>query len=112
MKRIVINSFIVITILMSQIVTVYGQTYKIVGTGQTNSYNTTGIISLPTQGQAFYGQNTNHPGNTPSYTDNGNGTINDNVSGLMWEKTIDKNNDGTINYYDKSTYATALAGTS
>jgi len=112
MKRIVINSIIASTISMSQVVAVYGQTYKIVGTGQTNSYNTTGIISLPTQGQAFYGQNTNHPGNTPSYTDNGNGTISDNVSGLMWEKTIDKNNDGTINYYDKSTYATALAGAS
>ncbi|MCX6307826.1 MAG: DUF1566 domain-containing protein [Bacteroidia bacterium] len=112
MKRKVINRFIASTLLMSQIVMVYAQTSKVVGTGQSNSYNTTGIISLPTQGQAFYGQNTNHPGNTPSYTDNGNGTISDHVSGLMWEKTIDKNTDGTINYYDKSTYATALAGAS
>ena len=85
-------------------------TSKVVGTGQTNSYNNSGIIELPTLGQSFYGQNTNHPGNSPSYTDNGNGTVTDNVSGLMWEKTTDKNNDGIINYYDKKTYAQALAG--
>lgn len=84
--------------------------YNIVGTGQTNSYNNTGIISLPTTGQSFYGQNTNHSGNTPSYTDNGNGTITDYVTGLIWEKTADKNNDAAINYYDKQTYAEALAG--
>ena len=32
-------------------------TYKIVGTGQTNSYNNTGIITQPSSGQSFYGQN-------------------------------------------------------
>ena len=91
---------------------VFGQSYSIVGTGQTNSYNNSGIITQPTSGQSFYGQNANHPGNTPSYTDNGNGTITDNISGLMWEKTTDKNNDGTINYYDKKTYSDALSGAS
>jgi len=88
------------------------QTNKIVGTGQTNAYNASGIISAPTDGQAFYGQNANYLGNTPSYTDNGDGTITDNVTGLMWEKTTDKNGDGVINYYDKLTYAEALAGAS
>jgi arylsulfatase A-like enzyme len=87
-------------------------TYAIVGTGVTNSYNNSGVISLPTIGQSFYGQNTNYAGNTPYYTDNGNGTITDNVTGLMWEKTTDKNADGEINYYDKKTYAEALAGAS
>lgn len=91
---------------------IFAQSYKIVGTGQTNSYNNTGIISLPLMNGAFYGQNTNYPGNTPSYTDNGNGTITDNVTGLMWEKTTDKNGDGVINYYDKKTYSDALAGAS
>lgn len=93
-------------------VSAYGQTYSIVGTGQTNSYNNSAIITIPTIGQSFYGQNTNHPGNTPSYTDNGNGTITDNVTGLMWEKTTDKNGDGIINYYDKMTQSSALAGAS
>lgn len=90
----------------------YSQNYKIVGTGQTNAYNNSGIITAPTSGQSFFGQNTNHPGNAPSYTDNGDGTISDLVSGLMWEKTTDKTGDGVINYYDKKTYAEALAGAS
>jgi len=93
-----------------QLIACYGQTSKIPGTGQTNSYNNTGVITTPTNTQSFYGQNTNHPGNTPSYTDNGDGTVTDNVTGLMWEKTTDKNGDGIINYYDKSTYTNALAG--
>lgn len=89
-----------------------GQTYKIVGTGQTNSYNNSSIIATPTEGQSFFGQNANHLGNSPAYIDNGNGTISDNVSGLMWEKTPDKNGDGTVNYYDKTTYSLALTGAS
>jgi hypothetical protein len=93
-------------------VSTFGQPYRIVGTGQTNSYNNSNIISLPTDGQSFFGQNSNYPGYTPTYTDNGDGTITDNVSGLMWEKTTDKNADGIINYYDKMTYANALSGAS
>jgi hypothetical protein len=88
------------------------QLYKIVGTGQNNSYNNSGIITIPASGETFYGQNSNHPGNIPEYTDNGDGTITDKISGLMWEKTTDKNGDGTINYYDKKTYAEALTGAS
>jgi hypothetical protein len=106
------NSFkLIVSIALATVinVAVLGQTYKIVGTGQTNSYNNSSVITLPTVGQAFYGQNTNHPGNTPSYTDNGDGTITDNVTGLMWEKTTDKNGDGVINYADKYTQATALS---
>lgn len=87
-------------------------TYSIVGTGVTNSYNNSEVISLPDFGQSFYGQNSNYPGNTPFYIDNGNGTVTDNVTGLMWEKTTDRNGDGEINYYDKKTYEEALAGAS
>jgi hypothetical protein len=92
----------------------FGQmlTYPIVGTEQKLSYDNTGIISIPAPGQPFYGQNSNHPGNIPSYKNNGDGTITDGVTGLMWEQTTDKNGDGTINYYDKLTYAEALAAAS
>lgn len=85
-------------------------TYAIVGTGVTNSYNNTGVIDLPTLGDAFYGQNTNHRGHAPSYTDNGDGTVTDNVTGLMWEQSTDKNGDGNINYSDKEYYEDALEG--
>jgi hypothetical protein len=87
-------------------------TYRIVGTEQTKSYNNFGVIPTPTAGQPFYGQNSNYPGNIPSYKNNGDGTITDNVSGLMWENTTDKNGDSVINYYDKLTYAEALAAAS
>jgi len=87
-------------------------TYRIAGTGQTNSYNNTIIITVPAAGQSFFGQNSNYPGNIPSYTDNGNGTITDNITGLMWEKSPERNGDGNIDYYDKMTYATALASAS
>jgi arylsulfatase A-like enzyme len=86
--------------------------YAIVGTGVTNSYNNSGIISLPSIEEAFYGQNSNYPANIPSYKDNGDGTVTDHVTGLMWEKSTDKNGDGVINYYDKKIYTEALADAS
>lgn len=84
--------------------------YPIVGTGQTISYDSLSAITKPTAGQSFYGQNSNHPGTMRSYTNNGNGTISDNITGLMWQQSEDKNGDGSINFYDKLTYAEALAG--
>ena len=83
-------------------------TYSIVGTGQTKSYNASVEISMPTSGQSFYGQNSNHLGKTRSYTNNGNGTVTDNVTGLMWQQTEDRTGDGVINFYDKLTYYEAV----
>ncbi len=83
-------------------------TYPIVGTGQTISYDTTQAITMPVTGQPFYGQNSNHPGTMRSYTNNGDGTVTDNVSGLMWQQTEDRNGDGEINFYDKLTYNEAM----
>ena len=37
---------------------------------------------------AFYGQDAQYSGNQPSYTDNGNGTITDNVTGLIWQQDM------------------------
>ncbi|MCF8295742.1 MAG: DUF1566 domain-containing protein [Bacteroidales bacterium] len=112
MKRPMLFNFLSSLTLMLFALNTFGQSYAIVGTGQVNSYSNSVIIPMPTSGQSFYGQNSNYLGNAPSYTDNGNGTITDHVSGLMWEKTTDKNNDGIINYYDKKTYSDALAGAS
>lgn len=111
-----IKSFIKQSVL-SAFITGFGvaaqaQTYRIAGTGQAKAYNNSGIISTSDDGQSFFGQNANYPGNVPSYTDNGDGTITDNITGLMWEKSPERNNDGTINYYDKMTYATALSSAS
>jgi len=60
------------------------QTYKIVGTGVTNCYNNTTVITCPTNTtDAFYGQ---YQGIAPSYQNNGNGTTSDLNTGLMWVK--------------------------
>ncbi|WP_299554336.1 DUF1566 domain-containing protein [Seonamhaeicola sp.] len=81
--------------------------YPIVSSSQTNSYNNNTIIALPTSGQDFYGQNSNYIGTSHNYVDNGDGTITDMVTGLMWTQSPDWNNDGFINYSDKQTLADA-----
>ena len=60
--------------------------YPVVGTGQTKYYNNLGEIAAPAIGQPYYGQAAFHSGNVPDYTDNGDGTITDNATGLMWVK--------------------------
>ncbi len=79
--------------------------YPVVGTNQSTWYNNSSQISAPASGDDFFGQNANYPGNTPSYTDNGDGTITDNITGLMWQQSFDHNGDGSIDYDDKLTYA-------
>ena len=40
--------------------------YPIVGTNQSTAFDNTTIISKPSVGSDFYGQNANYPGDTPS----------------------------------------------
>jgi hypothetical protein len=61
--------------------------YPIVDTGQTAFYGNTNAIAEPTDGDTFSNQDASYTGNQPSYTDNGDGTITDNVTGLMWAQT-------------------------
>lgn len=62
--------------------------YAIVDTDVSDFYNNNSIIAAPTAGESFYGQDAHYNGNQPSYTDNGDGTITDNVTGLMWEQDM------------------------
>ena len=61
---------------------------KIVDTGQVNCYNKNSKISCPSEGEDFYGQDGNYEGNQPSYLDNGDGTVSDLNTGLMWQKDM------------------------
>ncbi len=61
-------------------------TYYIVDTGQINCFNNSEKITCPAQGQPFYGQDAQLVGAQPSYTDNGDETITDLNTGLMWQK--------------------------
>ena len=64
-------------------------TTTIVDTGQSIHYDDQGQISPPAPGQAFYGQDAAYQGTQPSYLDNGDGTISDLNTGLMWQKSPD-----------------------
>ncbi len=60
--------------------------YIIVGTGQTKCYGDHGEIAPPQPGKPFYGQDAQYPDPRPSYKDNGNGTVSDLNTGLIWVK--------------------------
>lgn len=59
-------------------------TYPIVDTSQIRCYNAHSAISPPANGDTYYGQDAQYEGNQPKYKDNGNGTVSDLVTGLMW----------------------------
>ena len=82
--------------------------YPIVDTAQSKCFNATVATTCPTAGAAFYGQNAQQTGTAASYTDNGDGTVTDNITGLMWQKTPDTNGDGKFDVKDKLSYDEAV----
>ncbi len=58
--------------------------YPIVDTNQNLCYGDAGQINCPSEGEDFYGQDSQYSGTSPSYTNNGDGTITDNNTGLIW----------------------------
>lgn len=84
--------------------------YPVVATNQITFYNNTSEIAEPVVGEVFYGQDAQYPGNTPNYVDNGDGTVTDMVTGLMWSQSPDMDGDGDIDVDDKMSYNEAMAG--
>ncbi|MBI5185204.1 MAG: DUF1566 domain-containing protein [Nitrospinae bacterium] len=62
---------------------------KLPDTGQTTCYDNSVFIPCPSTGGDFYGQDANYTINPPSYTDNGDGTVTDNVTTLVWQQKDD-----------------------
>jgi hypothetical protein len=60
--------------------------YPIVDTGQNRCFDNFREISAPQPGEPFFGQDAQFTFHPPAYRDNGDGTISDLVSGLMWQK--------------------------
>jgi len=60
--------------------------YSIVDTGQELTYDISSVIGAPSEGELFFGQDAQVDGNQPSYVDNGDGTVTDLVTGLMWQQ--------------------------
>jgi len=61
--------------------------YCIVDTGQAHCFSDSGqLLKAPKAGEPFFGQDAFYQGAKPSYRDNGDGTISDLNTGLMWQK--------------------------
>ncbi|WP_419780699.1 DUF1566 domain-containing protein [Maridesulfovibrio sp.] len=74
--------------------------YPIVDSGQEACFDNSQQIQCPAKDDAFYGQDAQYKGNQPRYKDNGDGTISDLVTGLMWVKARG----------DKQSWQTAMNG--
>jgi hypothetical protein len=72
----------------------------VVDTGQRACYGDHGETSCPRSGEALFGQDAQHEGLQPAYRDNGDGTVTDLNTGLMWQQGFAE---------DKLTYDEALS---
>ena len=77
-------------------------------TGQDLCYDWDDIIECPSEGEDFYGQDGNYTINPPDLTDNGNSTVTDNLTGLMWEQKTEENETYTYTYSGAITYCDDL----
>jgi hypothetical protein len=62
--------------------------YQIVDTGQDHCLDNAREMACPGPGQAFFGQDAQYHGEAPAYRDNGDGTVSDLNTGLMWSKGL------------------------
>ena len=60
--------------------------YVIVDTGQVRCYNQTRETAYPSAGTPFHGQDAQYKGLEADYVDNGDGTVTDKSTGLMWQQ--------------------------
>ncbi|MCP4229880.1 MAG: DUF1566 domain-containing protein [bacterium] len=78
----------------------------VVDTGQTQCYDNDGPISPPGTGEPFYGQDGQYDGVSFNFQDNGDGTVTDLNTGLMWQQTPDFDN--RMSWYEAGDYADDL----
>ena len=63
--------------------------YPIVDTGQQRIFsNDRQLFFVPKPGDAYFGEDGQYRGAQPAYRDNGDGTVTDLVTGLMWQKAF------------------------
>lgn len=80
--------------------------FTLTDTGQDIFYDADGnVISEPSVGDAYYGQDAQYTGVASAYQDNGDGTVTDLNTGLMWQQTPDFERH---NFYDAFDYVDEL----
>lgn len=81
-------------------------TYPLVDTMQNACFDLAGMeIACPAIGEHLYGQDVQHSYLPASYTDNGDGSVLDNNTGLVWQKTPQNER---FQYSDALSYCAAL----
>jgi hypothetical protein len=65
------------------------ESYPVVDTGQAQCYDASRPIPPPRSGAPFFGQDAQYAGRAPAYRDNGDGTVTDLNTGLMWSRAVD-----------------------
>ncbi len=60
----------------------------VVDTGQVTCYDNSSAVAYPRAGQAFSGQDAEYVTCAPHYQDNGDGTVTDLNTGLMWSQAV------------------------
>lgn len=81
-------------------------TYPVVDTMQDSCFDLVGeAIDRPAEGEALYGQDSQYSHTPASYTDQGDGTVLDNNTSLVWQKTP---TDDRLQYEDALGYCGAL----
>jgi len=90
MKRSLIVTGLIALMAATSMTTSYADTtltYPIVDTGQTAYFSNSSTTSASSAASSYPGQDAAYQGQQANYVDNGDGTVTDLVTGLMWEKS-------------------------
>lgn len=96
-KRLILVSAVLMGVLLLSASIVWAQPAPVAKTGQTYAYGY--------GDDGYYEKGVASP--SPRFTDNGDGTVTDNLTGLMWAKNA--NMDGQKDWYDAIPYANNLS---
>jgi len=80
------------------------QRWPTVQTGQEKCFDANGEIACPMEGEPFFGQDGSYQYGVRSYIDNGNATVSDSVTSLIWQKGFK----GSVTWYEAKNYCETL----
>ncbi|MFH2133679.1 MAG: DUF1566 domain-containing protein [Pseudomonadota bacterium] len=78
---------------------------RVPDTHQGSCFDDAGIVPCPSRGAAYWGQDAQFIGAAPAYRDNGDGTVSDRVTGLVWQQA---HNAERLNQVDAAKACSAL----
>jgi ribonuclease BN (tRNA processing enzyme) len=81
--------FFTLLLLLSFNTSLQAQESKVPDTGQDRCFGDKDELKWPAPGSEYHGQDAQFQGPGPRFKDNGDGTVSDLITGLMWQKTPD-----------------------